>query len=280
MKVAVPVRVRQFPHFVQQMSERRAVLQRPLARQPLFRLCYFSCHSYFSYLYCALHSLVQTAGAIRYEVLVFSDTDMPLSDAQTEQLQALVPGLKVIPWPKSMGWGAEQIGWIWRAYEMAAEGLADDDIVARIDSDVFFFNDRAFQAAARSDAAMVGDGHFVDFEFCQGGCYFLRAGAVRKILAMLQREPLEQFLAARKIPVEDIAATALVKAVGLPVWQTWFMMFPDELRNAGRLTAWQRSKFSCLHFVMKNKNMMLEAYEREVLRDEHRAHYQQALLTP
>ena len=48
-----------------------------------------------------------------------------------QQLRALLPKLQVIPWPKSMGWGAEQIGWIWRAYALAAEGLHDDDIVAR-----------------------------------------------------------------------------------------------------------------------------------------------------
>ncbi|MCR5866052.1 MULTISPECIES: hypothetical protein [Aquincola] len=278
-RVRVPIRLQQAPAFVRQMAQRRHVLRRPLQRQPVFRLCYFSCQSYFSYLYCALHSLLRSAPHVRYEVLVFSDNDMPLSPAQTEQLQRLMPNLRVVPWPKSMGWGAEQIGWIWRAYALAAEGLHDDDVVARVDSDVFFFNDRIFQAVARSSAAMVGDGHFVDFAYCQGGCYFLRASAVRAVLALIEREPLETFLAERKIPVEDIAATALVQAAGLPIWQTWFMMFPDELRNAGGLTAWQRRKFSCLHFVMKNKAVMLETYERELLLADDRPAYQQALAT-
>ncbi|WP_348754969.1 hypothetical protein [uncultured Aquincola sp.] len=276
----MPIRLRQLPAFARQMRQRRAVLARPLARQPVFRLCYFSCHSYFSYLYCALHSVVRSAPGVRLEVLVFNDNDMPISEAQADQLRALVPGLRVIPWPKAMGYGAEQIGWIWRAYEMAAEGLQDDDVVARVDSDVFFFNDRIFQAVARSDAAMVGDGHFVDFRFCQGGCYFLRAGTVRQVLALLQREPLERYLSERNIGVEDIAATELVKSLGLPVWQTWFMMFPDELRNAGRLGPWQRHKFSCLHFVMKNKKAMLETYEQELLQPADAPAYRQALATP
>lgn len=276
----MPVRVRQMPAFVKQMRQRREVLARPLPRKPVFRLCYFSCHSYFAYLYCALHSLVRSAPDVHYEVLVFNDNDMPISQAQSDQLRALVPGLRVVPWPKAMGYGPQQIGAIWRAYEMAAEGLQDGDFVARVDSDVFFFNDRIFQAVARSDAALVGDGHFVDFRFCQGGCYFLRAGAVRQVLALLERQPLEQFLTERHIGVEDIACTELVKALGLPIWQTWFMMFPDELRNAGRLGRWERHKFSCLHFVMKNKKHMLEAYEREVLLPADAPAYRQALTTP
>jgi hypothetical protein len=51
------------------------------------------------------------------------------------------------------------------------------------------------------------------------------------------------------------------------------MMFPDELRNAGGLTSWQRWKFSCLHFVMKNKSAMLEAYENELLKPENKVEF-------
>ena len=54
-------------------------------------------------------------------------------------------------------------------------------------------------------------------------------------------------------------------------------MFPDELRNAGRLTRWQRWKFSCAHFVMKNKAAMLVAYEKEVLAGCLPEHYEAAL---
>lgn len=185
----------------------------------------------------------------------------------------------MIPWPKSMGWGAKQIGWIWRAYRLAAENAADDDIIARVDSDIFFFNDTIFRAVARSDADLVGDGHYVNFEFCQGGCYFFRASAVRRINAMLEAESLERVLADGHVGVEDMAAYYFARRLGLKIWMTWFMMFPDELRNAGKLTRWQRWKFSCVHFVMKNKEMMLEAYEREMLGGRGPEGYQQALQT-
>lgn len=269
----LPIRIRHFPQFVRQSVERSLVLSRPDPGACTFHLCFFSCQSYFRYLYCSLHSIVENVHGIRFKVLVFSDEEMPLSAAQIDAIQALVPGARVIPWPKSMGWGAAQIGWIWRAYGLAAEDAGANDIIARVDSDVFFFNDRIFRAVARSDADLVGDGHYVNFEYCQGGCYFFRASAVRRINALLEEEPIEKILTEIGIVVEDIAAYHFARRLGLKIWLTWFMMFPDELRNAGGLTSWQRWKFSCLHFVMKNKAAMLEAYEKELLKQENRAEF-------
>lgn len=200
-----------------------------------------------------------------------------MSAAQIEAIQTLIPGAQVIPWPKSMGWGATQIGSIWRAYNLAASAASDNDVVARVDSDVFFFNDRIFRAVERSDADLIGDGHYVNFEYTQGGCYFYRASAVRNISAMLDATPIDEVLKEIDIVVEDIAAHHFAKRLGLKVWLTWFMMFPDELRNAGGLTRWQRLKFSCVHFVMKNKAEMLVAYEREVLRGHNSGNYLKAI---
>lgn len=261
----VPIRLQQLPRFIAEAARRRRVLARPLARRPTFHLCFFSCQSYFRYLYCSLDSLRRHAVAQDLRVLVFSDDEQPLSAAQVGALQALMPGTRVIDWPKGMGWGAAQIASIWRAYALAASGAADDDYVARVDSDVFFFNDRAFDLVARSGADLVGDGHYVRFQYTQGGCYFVRAGAVRRIVEMLASEPMDSVLAERNVRVEDIAVHHFARRLGMSIWLTWFMMFPDELRRAGRLSAWQRSKFSCLHFVMKNKAAMLDAYEKEVL---------------
>jgi hypothetical protein len=216
---------------------------------------------------------------VRFKVWVFSDEEQPLSEAQAAAMQALIPGTQVVSWPKSMGWGATQIGSIWRAYALAAGEAADNDIIARIDSDVFFFNDRIFRVVARSDADLIGDGHYVNFEYTQGGCYFFRASAVREIARMIESESIDKLVQELNIAVEDVAATHFAKRLALKVWLTWFMMFPDELRNAGGLTTWQRWKFSCVHFVMKNKAAMLVAYEREMLGGRVPGTYKRSLLT-
>lgn len=275
----LPIRIRHFPRFVHQMLERSVVLKRPLPNPPTFHLCFFSCQSYFKYLYCSLHSIKRHV-QVPYKIWVFNDEDMPLTSTQIDAIHALLPNSKVIAWPKSMGWGATQIAWIWRAYALAAEGLSDNDIIARVDSDVFFFNDRILRAVARSDADFVGDGHYVNFEYCQGGCYFLRASAVRKIVALIEKEPIEDMLREIDPVVEDVAATYFARRIGMKIWLTWFMMFPDELRNAGGLTAWQRMKFSCAHFVMKNKAAMLEAYEAEVMPPEEITAFRKLIAIP
>jgi hypothetical protein len=250
---------------LRQILERSLVLRRPMEKPCTFHLCFFSCQSYFKYLYCSLHSVLTQLHKVDVKVWIFSDEEQPLSDAQIKAIQALIPGARVIPWPKSMGWGATQIGSIWKAYQLAASEAADNDFVARVDSDVFFINDRIFRAASRSRADLVGDGHYVSFDYTQGGCYFLRASAVRKIAGMIATESIDKLAAELPVVVEDVAATHFARRLGLRVWLTWFMMFPDELRNAGGLTVWQRWKFSCVHFVMKNKSAMLDAYEREMV---------------
>lgn len=261
----IPTRFRQAPRLALQILSRSVLLQRPMSRRPIFRLCYFCCRSYFPYLYCSLDSLLRCVRGISYEVIVFSDKDQPLSDDQCEVLSKLFPNIRIIEWPKSMGWGIEQIGWIWKAYAIAAEGLEGDDIVARVDADVFFFNDRIFREAARANADLIGDGHFVDFRFCQGGTYFLRVGAVRRVLQLIEAKTLENVLQGVPVIVEDVAVHHMITSLGLHVRMTCFMMFPDEYRNAGGLTSWSRWKFSCLHFVMKNKPAMLDAYFESVL---------------
>lgn len=273
----IPIRVSQFPTFAKESLKRRKLLSQPNPGNRTFHLCFFSCQSYFRYLYCSLHSLTKHVQAIPFKVVVFNDADQLLSDAQIAAIEALIPGIRVITWPKSMGWGATQIGWIWRAYGLAAEGANDNDIIARVDSDVFFFNDTIFQAVVRSDDDLIGDGHYVDFAYCQGGCYFFKASAVRKINAMIASEGMDKLLIEIETVVEDVAATHFAKRLGLKIWQAWFMMFPDELKNAGALTPWYRWKFSCLHFVMKNKAAMLEAYEREVFKGHSPDNYREAI---
>jgi hypothetical protein len=273
----IPIRVRQFPRLLRDLREKRTVLARPLARQPRFFLCFFSCHSYYRYLACALHSLVLLKTDVPLRVLVFNDRDMPMSREQIDTLMTLGLDLSVIDWPKSVGWTVEQIDAIWRAYALAIEGAQPDDWVGRVDADVFFFNDTIFKAAARSDADLVGDGHFVEFGYSQGGCYFFRVSAARTVLKLIGEKGVERLARDFPILVEDVAATHMARSLGLKVWLTWFMMFPDELRHAGGLGPRQHEKFSCIHFVMKNKAAMLEAYERDVLSPAQVAPFRQLL---
>jgi hypothetical protein len=261
----IPIRAKQFPNFLYNAIAKEITLRKkPISKHTTFHLCYFSCESYYPYLYCALHS-IKTNIHHPLKIWIFNDEEQQLTSNQIETLRSLIPNMQVVIWPKSMGWGSKQIESIWNAYTLASVEAGPDDIIARIDSDVFFFNDRIFRIVERHSADLIGDGHYVNFGYTQGGCYFFKANAVKKISTWLENQQMHELLNKAKIDVEDIAAFHFAKATDLTSKLTWFMMFPDELRNAGGLSSWHRGKFSCIHFVMKNKKLMLECYEREML---------------
>ncbi len=124
---------------------------------------------------------------------------------------------------------------------------------------------------------MVGDGHYVNFEYCQGGLYFLKADAVGKILAATPIDTFANVLGAANINVEDIAAHHMAQRAGLRIWLAFFMMFPDEYDNAGGLTPYQRRKFACLHYAKRNKAPMLDIYLDQVVPQGERQVFQAAL---
>ncbi|MEI6333973.1 MAG: hypothetical protein WCS87_05395 [Methylococcaceae bacterium] len=272
----IPIRLKQLPKYLGGIVIRFITLKKD-ANPISFTLCHFTCHSYYKYLYCSLHSLQKVSSGIPIRVLIFCDANEMFSPEQCEAIKIAFPDSKVIPWKKSQGWGSEQIASIWKAYSLAASESRENDYVVRIDSDVFFFSDWIFQIVARSRKDLVGDGHYVNFKYSQGGFYFLRAGAINKIKRYFEENSMDEFLTKTKINVEDIAAYQFIEQTGQKSWLTFFMMFPDEYRIAGHLSAYQKFKFCCLHFVMKNKNKMLEVYLKEIVHHSERDMFLKAL---
>lgn len=275
----LPTRLRQFPTFVRQVWERERILRRPVTKTTHFHLCYFSCAAHFRFLYCSLHSVKSALGTISHDVRVFADQDDPFDDAQVACLRSLMPNVRIVSWPYGRQRGTEYITSIWNAYGSIATESIDDDFIVCVDSDVFFINDRIFRAASRTDADLIGDGHYVDFRYVQGGCYFLKVRAVRQIMELLARKSVSEFASEGIRMHEDLMASHFVRSAGLRSWLTWYMMFPDELRFAKRMDSWQRWKFSCLHFVGKDKASMLQAYEKHVLAGELPEDFRQVMAT-
>ena len=265
--IHVPVRVRQFPRFILDAFRRAFVLSWPKSRSRArtFRLCYFSCTSHFPYLYCSIHSLSRIRTACELDLLVFCDRDEPFSNEQAASLAALGLPLRIVPWPKAHGWGTPQIAAIWEAYALAAKDAPEDGFVACVDSDVFFFSGWLFDLVSKTSAGLVGDGHFVDFKYCQGGVYFFSVAGVRRVLEVTPVSEFEREFNRASVVVEDVAAYHLARRARLRIWLSFFMMFPDEYKNAGRLTRYQRAKFACLHYTLRDKREMFRIYCEEMV---------------
>ena len=275
----VPTTVKQLPYLAVSFIQRARLRWVKLDPPATFRLCYFTCKSYFRYLYCSIHSLSLVRTPCALEILVFCDQDEMLSAEQISSLNGLGFPVRVIPWRKSQGWGTEQIASIWEAYALAATDAPEGAYVARVDSDLFFFSGWVFDTVAKSGADLVGDGHFVDFEYCQGGLYFFRADAVRRVLAATPTAEFGAELHREGIVVEDVAASFLARKAGLSVWQVFLMMFPDEYSNAGSLTPFQRLKFACLHYAKKDKRPMIDIYLDQIVAPKDRADFLSVLET-
>lgn len=275
----LPIRLRQLPRFAGNVLRRAAMALSVSPEAKTFRLCYFTCASYFRYLYCSVHSLSVLPTRHKLEILVFCDRSEMLSADQIDALEGLGLPVTVIPWGKSQGWGTEQIESIWQAYALAASDAPAGCHVARIDSDVFFFSSWIFDLVAGCSADLVGDGHFVDFEYCQGGVYFFRAEGIKRVLAKTPVADFAAQLGGANIVVEDVAAYFLAGRAGLASRLIFFMMFPDEYANAGRLSAYQRWKFACLHYARKDKRPMIGIYLEQLSPGDSKAAFQLALET-
>jgi len=265
MKGLIPIRIRQFPVFAREYFRKKKYLKQATQADQVLKLCYFSCYSYFQYLFCSVHSLKRIQNGYQLKIVVFCDRLEMFSESQQAALRSLFPDIEIVPWGKSQGWGIEQIESIWAAYDYAQKGLKEGDYVARIDSDVFFFSDWLFSALARVQFDLVGDGHFIDFKYVQGGVYFVRVAMLRKIIKDFASLSLRLFLEKNNIGVEDQAVSRLVEANKGSVWLTYFMMFPDEYRIAGKLSPYQKEKFCCYHQATKSKAPMLPLYRKELL---------------
>lgn len=260
----IPTRIRQFPVFLRETIKKQIIRNRPTNEEIAFRLCYFTCASYFKYLYCSIESIKSINAPFSIKLFVFCDRTEMLSEAQCHLLKALYSDIEIIPWGKSQGWGADQITSIWAAYEYASKGCRDNDYIARVDSDVFFFSNWIFSLIAKSDYQLIGDGHYVDFKYAQGGVYFCRVDALTKIFASLKIQPMSNFLIEQKINVEDIAVYKLMEKVKAKIWITYFMMFPDEYRIAKSINVYQKGKFCCYHHSVKDKRPMIDIYLKEM----------------
>ncbi|HYF07495.1 MAG TPA: hypothetical protein VD970_07730 [Acetobacteraceae bacterium] len=257
----VPVRIRQLPRFLSQTAARLAIGRRTLPDSATIHLCYFTCKSYYPYHLCSLDSLRRLGYDSAIKVHVFCDEQEMFSPAQIECMKEILPNLDIISWPKSQGWGSNEIRNIWLAYEHVCRSAGERDYVARVDSDVFFLADWLFRLVLKSGADLFGDGHYVNFSYIQGGCYFLSVPAIRTLCAEFHSGEALRRLSPTDVLVEDVALFRAAEAQRLEIRMMWFMMFPDEYRNAGSIGPYERWKFACLHYAIRDKRGMLAAYE-------------------
>ena len=141
---------------------------------------FFSCGAHASCLELAIRSLERVKGDFIGKVYIGEDPENPLSDSDKVRLASL--GFKIIykNWGKVTGYGETTAMSELRAYQEIARDIAGSDWIAKVDSDVLFITPSIFFTVRNSQADLVGQAEirWPSMVYCQGGCYFLRAGFV------------------------------------------------------------------------------------------------------
>ena len=259
MRARVPKRIRQIPTFIRNAMWRNVTMRRPKQNRK-FHVVYFTCRPDAGLLFMSLHSLKNIARDHSLTVNIFMDESNPLTTAQVGIIEELWPSVNFTVWGKGRGWGHVEIGNIWRAYEHVASFADSDDFITKIDSDVFFIDDRIFELTSRLTSDLIGDAHYDDGWHAQGGCYFLKVSAVQKILEELVFDRLNERVSAWPRTSEDFAATTFVRDRGLSFRDTFFMGSAPELKSYNLPYWWFRKKFSCAHFIRDHKHQMRHEY--------------------
>ncbi|HEY7055924.1 MAG TPA: hypothetical protein VH458_05335 [Vicinamibacterales bacterium] len=148
---------------------------------------YFTCAADFLSLRLSILSLGQFAGRAVRRISVYQDCMHPLTDGERSELAACSSypiAYRTTPAPMTWG-GITLLHNELRAFLEMSRELGPDDFIVKVDSDVLFTADWLFPKLLRVGADLIGQPvsslatHTVhDVPDVQGGCYWLRAGAV------------------------------------------------------------------------------------------------------
>lgn len=253
----LPVAASEIHHLARNWVRMALLREDPLAVAARFGFLYFSYAPDFDYLSLSLQSLAKAVHPswIR-SVTIAEDQKAPFSEEQREQLARYMPALHWMP-VHDFEWGSPRSTHAeLQVFERVCRNMPDDhDLLVKVDSDVLFLSNRKWELLLRSRALAIGDGHYLQHRFAQGGLYMIRRHVVRHVLSKVSLAEIEAV--AKKIDSvgEDMAISQLLRDAGSPFFMSRMMLFPEEYRPLRRLNRLVRSEFLALHFHKDKSNM-------------------------
>ena len=218
---------------------------------------YFSYAPDFAYLQLSLKTLAHAVpAALIGRVVLAEDQKAPFSEVQKSALRSLAPSLHVVP-VHDFEWGSPRSTHAELQIFKQACSLMDDphDLLVKVDSDVLFVRNAKWLRLLRSSAHAIGDAHYLQHRFAQGGLYMIRRHIVDSFLSKVTLGEVEQVARAIDSVGEDMAISQLLADKGLPFFFTRMMLFPEEYGLLPHLNSWVRSEFLALHCHKDKRNM-------------------------
>ena len=216
---------------------------------------YFSCARDVALLTLSLKSLKFLHSDQVGTTYVVVDSKGPFSLEQKTKLTKIIPSLEFlelgqIDWASVVTLKTEL-----QAFAIAARRAQPIDFIAKVDSDILFFSSLKLDEVSICAADFVGDGHYSNYEYAQGGLYLLRAPLAEMLEESVTEQELEHTIAQCRTHAEDQVVSALVRQRTRSVWLTRLMLFPNEYEDANLNGRFVRSEFSAIHFVHRKEDM-------------------------
>lgn len=258
-----PVGMRHIPYIFNDQFRRikHRLYPKPAAH---IHFVYFSCAKDISLLKLSLKSLDCLKSDQTGMVYIVVDNKNPFSALQQSELKRIIPSLEFL----SLG----QIDWAsihtlqteLQAFGIAADQAMPRDFIAKVDSDILFFSKEKLEEISVCEADFVGDGHYSDYAYAQGGLYLLRKPLAKELSVSVSEAELEQTIMRYCSHAEDIIVSALAQQRTNNIWLTRLMLFPNEFEKTNLSVGWVRHEFSALHFVHRKSDLPI--YAAKILR--------------
>lgn len=225
---------------------------------------YFSCARDMELLKLSLSSLACLTYSKLGNTFIVVDSKGPFSHDQQAELKGIIQDLIILELGQIDWASVKTLETELKAFGIASNMAQPNDFIAKVDSDILFFDSTKLDEISICSKDFVGDGHYSDYQYAQGGLYFIRAHLAQQLLSVTTYE-LEEAISRCRTVAEDQVISALIRQRTNKIWLTRLMLFPNEYEKTNLQRNWVRMEFTAIHFVHRKQDMSIYATQLGII---------------
>lgn len=220
---------------------------------------YFSYCKDFPLLALSIRSLSLLKSSSIGKIFIVVDLKGPFTSEQIIALQTVIPDVTFLSLGKIDWASIETLQTEISAFAIVASKAKPLDFIAKVDSDILFFDKTRLDEISVCREDFIGDGHYSEYKYAQGGLYFLRAPFASRLCATSNIDVLAEAIQRCGTNAEDQVISELARDHTKKIWLLRIMLFPNEYERTNLSKLCVRNEFSAIHFVHRKSDMMIYA---------------------
>jgi hypothetical protein len=226
---------------------------------------YFSCSRDIELLSLSLKSLSRLKSNVLGKVFIVSDAKNEITRTQERELKKTISKLTILRLGQIDWASVETLKTELAAFGIAADEANQGDLIAKVDSDILFFDKSKLETIASASYDFIGDGHYSEYEYAQGGLYFLRTALAKRLSVQTTENTLHEAIETLGTVAEDRLISHLAKSCTKSIWLTRIMLFPREYERVSFTSKLLLRDFSTIHFVHQKNDMPIYAEKLRII---------------